>query len=350
MNLQNLNINIDLDIDDCDYIFESAVNRAEHDFYQYNWKPYMADDHISVLLQESISALNIQDGKTYLDCTFGAGGHSRAILQSANCRLIAIDRDPHVKMYADYLAQEFGDRFTFLQGKFSEAKALLANIGVEKVDGILMDLGVSSMQIDTPRRGFSFQQDGALDMRMGEDELSAEELVNELPEEELAGIIFKYGDERQSRRIAKAIVAERAQKRITRTLELANIVRKAIPFYNDGIHPATRTFQAIRIWVNQEMEEIESALNNSVDLLNPAGRLAVITFHSGEDAIVKAFINEKSGKEESVSRYQPFMMSAASKKIIFNNLTRKVIAPSEEEVIRNPRSRSAKLRVAERVG
>jgi 16S rRNA (cytosine1402-N4)-methyltransferase len=323
-----------------------------------NRRPHMVDDHISVLLNETIDGLNPQDGKIYVDCTFGAGGHTKAILERANCKVIAIDRDPHTKIYADYYKKFYGDRLTYVSGKFSELAEHLKTLGIKKVDGILMDIGVSSMQIDTPRRGFSFQNDGPLDMRMGEGmvENSGEgrdafQLVNFAAEEELAGIIYKYGDERRSRAIARAVVNYRLSNgEISRTLQLAEIIKKAVGRYDDTIHPATRTFQAIRIWVNDELGELEQALEASAQALAKDGVLAVITFHSGEDVIVKNFINEKCGKQkETFSRYSPMSLNEVVKPASFQAISKKAIAPSEAEIKNNYRARSAKLRLARKI-
>jgi 16S rRNA (cytosine1402-N4)-methyltransferase len=313
-------------------------------------RPHMVDDHISVLLQETIDGLNPQDGKVYVDCTFGAGGHTKAILERADCTVIAIDRDPHTKVYADYYRKFYGDRLRYVSGRFSDLKQHLASLGIKKVDGVLMDIGVSSMQLDTPRRGFSFQNDGPLDMRMGDESKDAFQLVNFAAEEELAGVIYKYGDERRSRAIAKAIVNYRLSNgEITRTLQLADIIKKAVGRYDDTIHPATRTFQAIRIWVNDELAELEEALASAEEVLAEDGVLAVITFHSGEDAIVKNFINEKSGKRESFSRYSPISLVEPTVTATLKPISKKAIAPTDEEVKSNIRSRSAKLRLARKI-
>ncbi|MDX1948988.1 MAG: 16S rRNA (cytosine(1402)-N(4))-methyltransferase RsmH [Rickettsiales bacterium] len=307
------------------------------------------ESHISVLLKETLEQLNPQDGKTYLDCTFGAGGHSRAILESANCRVIALDRDIHTKQYAEELKQEFGDRFIYLNSKFSDLDEALRSINVSEVDGILFDIGVSSMQIDTPRRGFSFQEEGPLDMRMSDDGLSAEDFINEAKEEEIAGVIFRYGDERKSRQIASAIIRERAKKRITKTTQLANIILSVLGRGKDGIHPATRTFQAIRIYINDELDELKIALKKATQFIKNEGRICVITFHSGEDIIVKNFFREISGYNSGVSRYLPSLETQANQHFSeFELVTRKPILPSDFEIKNNVRARSAKLRVLQR--
>lgn len=304
--------------------------------------------HIPVLLSEVLEGLAPRSEGIYVDGTFGAGGHTRALLGAANCGVVAIDRDSSAEGFAAALKDEYGSRFTFVAGRFANMERLLHEQGINKVDGILLDIGVSSMQLDTSERGFSFLHDGPLDMRMEKNGQNAADIVNSLPERELADIIFRFGDERKSRKIAKAIVAARDAQPITRTRQLADIVREAVRSYNDAIHPATRTFQALRIWVNNELGELEEGLQAAENLLKPGGRLAVITFHSGEDMIVKRFMQKRAGKEETVSRYMP-LPADAGKNITLKLVTRKAIAPSEEEIKRNPRARSAKLRVAERL-
>ena len=303
--------------------------------------------HISVLLQEAVEGLKPKDGGVYVDGTFGAGGHTKALLEAANCNIVAIDRDPHVARFVKELEGKYGSRITFIAGQFGDMVSLLRGEGIEQVDGILLDIGVSSLQIDSAERGFSFQQDGPLDMRMGNQGETAADIINRAEEEELAGIIFKYGDERKSRKIARAIVAARVQQPITTTLQLADIVRQAVRSYNDTIHPATRTFQALRIWVNDELGELERALEGAEELLVPEGRLAVITFHSGEDSIVKRFMQERSGKTEGISRYQP-MPANDGKQPTFELVGKKVIKPQPSELKDNIRARSAKLRIAAR--
>lgn len=299
------------------------------------------------MLKEVITALNVESGKTYLDCTFGAGGYSSAILERADCKLYAIDRDPEVKKYADILNEKYQDKFKLITGNFSDFKALLVKEGVEKIDGIVMDIGVSSMQIDQGERGFSFAKSGPLDMRMSQDGVSAADFVNNYSESEIANVIYNYGGERRSRRIASAIIRERSIEPITTTNKLADIVRSVVPKGKSKIDPATRTFQAIRIWVNDELEQLKKALKQAEEILNIGGRLVVVSFHSLEDVIVKQFLKEKSGKNESVSRYMP--MTESEDNITFKLLKSKAIAPSEEEVSANIRSRSAKLRAAIRV-
>lgn len=304
-------------------------------------------DHIPVLLNEVLRYLKPEDGKVYLDCTFGAGGYSRAILEQANCHVIAIDQDPDVQKYAEQLRQDFPGRFTFMAGNFSQANELLLMNGVTQLDGIVMDLGVSSMQLDQAKRGFSFLYNADLDMRMSQHGVDAKDFINEVEEGELANIIYKYGEERDSRRIARAIIEQRAIEPITTTNQLAKIVRSAIGARKSKIDLATKTFQAIRIYVNKELEALEEILKNSEFLLNKEGKLVTVSFHSLEDKIVKEFLKEKSGNTQSVSRYAPLVEDDKNK--IFKILTRKAVKPSATETAYNPRARSAKLRAAERL-
>jgi len=303
--------------------------------------------HIPVLLPEVITALHPVDGGTYVDGTFGAGGYSRAILGAANCHLYSIDRDPSAQVTAELVSQSFPDRFHFLAGCFGDMAELLPTDLHGKLNGIALDIGVSSMQIDQPDRGFSFQKDGPLDMRMGGNVPTAAELINTLPEEELANIIYRYGEERASRRVAAAIVRERAEAPFATTFELANCVRSVVrKSPKDKIDPATRTFQALRIAVNDELGELERALEAAEYLLAPGGILAIVSFHSLEDRIVKRYMDEKSGRTSGPSRHMP--MSMDSEKPSFKLQSRKAIVASESEARLNPRARSAKLRVAVR--
>lgn len=299
--------------------------------------------HLSVMLPEVLEQLAPKDGEIYVDGTFGAGGYSKAILESADCKVIAIDRDPTVKPYVELLQQQYQSRLQFIEGCFGDLESLLEQHNIGQVNGIVLDIGVSSMQLDQAERGFSFSKEGALDMRMAQSGIDASTLVNETSEEELANIIYKYGGERMSRRIARAIVIARTESPITTTTKLAEIIKKAVRVYNDKIDPATRTFQALRIWVNDELGELERSLQASERLLLPEGRLVVVTFHSLEDRIVKQHMAKKSGKKEGVSRHLPDI--SKNDDIIYKQVT-KAIKPSKEEVVKNPRSRSAKLRAA----
>jgi len=303
--------------------------------------------HISVMLNEVLEYMSPKDGEVYVDGTFGAGGYTRALLEAADCKVYAIDRDPNVKAISDSLAEEFGGRVELLQGKFSDVESLLAAVGVDKIDGMVLDIGVSSMQIDNADRGFSFQKNGPLDMRMSSEGVDAAYVVNNTDETELANIIYRYGGEKKSRRVAKAIVEARQSSPIETTGQLASVVRSVVRMSKDKIDPATRTFQALRIWVNNELGELEDVLKASEKLLSPEGRLVVVTFHSLEDSIVKSFLNEKSGKTSGVSRHVPIMESSIPK-ATFKLLTKKALAASEAEIKTNIRSRSAKLRAAMR--
>lgn len=301
--------------------------------------------HIPVLLNEMLEYMSPKDGEIYVDGTFGAGGYSKALLKAANCMVYGIDRDPSVKVMAAELQKEFPGRIDLLLGKFSEMEDLLAEAGIPKVNGIVLDVGVSSMQIDQPERGFSFMQNGRLDMRMGEDGIDAAYVVNHTPEKELADIIYKYGGERKSRRVARAIVAARVVEPITTTRQLANIVRSVVRASKDKIDPATRTFQALRIWVNDELGELQKALEAAERILLPNGRLVIVSFHSLEDSIVKKFFNEKSGRSPGLSRHAvAYAAPGNDEKCSFGLLTKKAVQPSDQEVDRNIRSRSARLR------
>ncbi|MCL4135918.1 UNVERIFIED_CONTAM: hypothetical protein GTU68_032897 [Idotea baltica] len=266
--------------------------------------------------------LDTADGKTYVDCTFGAGGYSRAILESSNCNLIAFDRDPNVRKFADNLKGEFGDRFSFHNVDFAQIKGKLAD---QKVDGIVYDLGVSSMQIDTPERGFSFQKDGPLDMRMDTSlPLTAEMIVNTYPKDTMADIFYDYGDERKSRHIAHAIVKyrEEAEEPISTTLQLAKIIEKVLG-RGKKTHPATKCFQALRIYINDEFGQVERSLADAPDLLNLDGKIVVVTFHSGEDKIVKKYFNELSGNLPSPNRHDPSALENNSQKYNFKLISKK---------------------------
>lgn len=300
--------------------------------------------HLPVLLNEAITALAPRGGALYVDGTFGAGGYAQTLLEAAQCRLVAIDRDPAAIQRAGRLARLYPDRLAVIEGRFGEMEQLLAGLGIKSVAGIVLDLGVSSPQIDDPARGFSFSKDGPLDMRMSGAGTSAADLVNTLPEKALADLIYLYGEERFSRRVARAIVAARAKAPLTRTGELASVVRSAVPA-GKGIDPATRTFQALRLEVNDELGEIARALHAAERLLAPGGRLVIVSFHSLEDRIVKEFLRERSGLAAGISRHRPDVTAQAPS---FMLLTRKAVRASAAEIARNPRARSAKLRAAER--
>ncbi len=304
--------------------------------------------HQAVLLKEVIANLKPEKDGTYLDGTFGAGGYSRAILEAVQCNLFAIDRDESAKKFAEKLTKNFPDHFVFLSGKFSESERLLSEQNAPKLDGMVFDIGVSSMQLDDRSRGFSFDSEAKLDMRMDQNSFpSAFEVVNESSEKELAQIIKEFGDEPKARQIAKKIIAARAVKPITSCQELAQIVRSLYYGYSKT-DPSTRTFQALRIFVNQELEELKAALASSLTLLKKGGRLVVVSFHSLEDSIVKNFLKEESGLSQTFSRYQPISEQQNSSKN-FHVLTKSAISPTAEEIAANPRARSAKMRVAVRI-
>jgi 16S rRNA (cytosine1402-N4)-methyltransferase len=302
-----------------------------------------AERHIPVLLDEVIAGLDPRPGETHVDGTFGAGGYTRAIL-AKGANVIAFDRDPDAIAEGQALEQESGGRLTLVSGRFSQMAEALDARGVGAVDGVTLDIGVSSMQIDRPDRGFSFQADGPLDMRMSREGMSAAEFVNEADEADIADVLHDYGEEPRARRVARAIVAARP---ITRTSELAEIVRRALGHRpHDKKDPATRTFQAIRIHLNDEIGELEGGLQAAEKVLKPGGRLAVVSFHSLEDRIVKRFLRQRSGATPAGSRHRPDA-SASGPAPSFEAVAKPVRA-GEAEVARNPRARSATLRVARR--
>lgn len=302
--------------------------------------------HAPVLLDEVIAILAPRKGGIYLDATFGGGGYTRAILDAADCKVIAVDRDPEAFQRAQDMAAEFPGRLLPAQGRFSNMEALAQQLGFEQIDGVAADFGVSSFQIDGAARGFSFMRDGPLDMRMDLVGPTAAQIVNKLGEKELAQIFKAYGEERAANRIARAIVKARAEESITTTTRLSNIIERAAPERDPHKHPATRVFQALRIFVNDELSEIGLGLTAAEQLLGPGGRLAVVAFHSLEDRIVKNFLIERSGRSANPSRHMPDPQS--SKKASFRMLTRKTVTPGDVELQNNPRARSGRLRAAER--
>ncbi len=310
---------------------------------------YYSQNHYPVMLPEVLDALSPKDGGVYVDGTFGAGGYSRAILDMADCMVYAIDRDPDAIDRACLVKEEYGSRFKFLSGCFGDVGMLLSDAGVDCVDGFVLDVGVSSMQIDQLERGFSFRFDGLLDMRMdnSSDVQTAADIVNNYDAKDLANIIYEYGQERLSRRIAKAIVSRRNEKEFKTTGDLAEVVRSIVPKKpNDKIDPATRTFQALRIAVNDELGELDRALSASEDILTDGGRLVVVSFHSLEDRRVKNFLRDKSGSVDKGSRHLPVQCYEKDPAIFELPMRNKAIKPSKEEVEENPRSRSARLRYA----
>ncbi|MGB6222226.1 16S rRNA (cytosine(1402)-N(4))-methyltransferase RsmH [Haloferula sp.] len=299
--------------------------------------------HVSVLPRETAQWMNAGQGKFIIDGTLGGGGHSEAFLK-AGARVLGVDRDPEALAHASQRLSVYGDRFHAWQGNFAELGDHLAGQGGERADGLLLDLGVSSRQLDAAERGFSFRGEGPLDMRMGPAiNLTAAEVVNEWSEAELLKILWEYGEEPKARRIVRAILARRSERPFTTTTDLADCIEKAVP-RSGRTHPGTRTFQAIRIAVNDELGSLERALESSVDLLKPGGRLLVITFHSLEDRIVKRFMRDRS----KVWLDQPdWPEPRLNPRLTYKLLQRKAVAPSDEEIRVNPRARSAKLRVAE---
>lgn len=307
-----------------------------------------AAGHVPVMLAEVLHALAPRAGGRYLDATFGGGGYTRAILEAAACTVWAIDRDPEAIARGAALAARHPGRLHLLHGRFGDMLALLAGAGVSALDGVVLDLGVSSFQLDDPSRGFSFRADGPLDMRMGKDGPGAADLVNTLPERELADLLFSLGEERLSRRIARAIVAARAEAPILTTGRLAGIIRAVVPPDRSGIDPATRSFQALRIRVNDELGEIERALDQAARLLAPGGRLVVVAFHSLEDRIAKRFMAGAAGRNVGASRHDPAALTARSAPR-FRLITPRALRPTEAETATNPRARSARLRALERL-
>ena len=304
--------------------------------------------HIPVMLPEMLEHLAPRDAASYLDATFGGGGYAAAILAAASCTVWAIDRDPDAIARGAALAARYAGRLHLLQGRFGDMLDLLGGRGVTALDGIVLDLGVSSFQIDDPARGFSFRADGPLDMRMGREGPSAADLVATLDESELADTLYQLGEERLSRRIARAIVAARSEAPIATTAQLARIVRGVVPPDRSGIDPATRSFQALRLRVNDEMGEIVRALDAAARLLAPGGRLVVVSFHSLEDRLVKRFMAESAGRAPLPSRHHPGGQLARPA-AAFGLLTGKAVRPRSNETHANPRARSARLRAMERL-
>jgi len=300
--------------------------------------------HIPVLLAEVLEHLSPRAGEVILDGTFGGGGYARAILDTAPCTVWAMDRDPEAIARGAELAAANPGRLHLVEGRFGEMIAHLAAHGVTALDGVVLDLGVSSFQIDTPGRGFSFRADGPLDMRMSRAGPSAADLVNSLPERELADLIWEFGEERFSRRVARAIVKARAEAPFETTLRLAETIRMAVPRDPSGMHGATRSFQALRIRVNDELGEIERGLAQAMRLIAPGGRIVVVSFHSLEDRIVKRAFLKAAGRTPGTSRHDPGALLAPRGEAPFALLTPRSIRPGAEECAANPRARSAHLR------
>ncbi len=300
--------------------------------------------HVPVLLPEVLTALAPADGETYVDGTFGGGGYARRVLDAADCKLYGIDRDFDAIARAEAFS-ESEPRLVPLLGRFGDMDALLFNAGVSEVDGVMLDIGVSSFQIDEGDRGFSFMRDGPLDMRMGQTGPSAQDVVNEMGVADLTSIIRQLGEERQAKRIANAIVAHRKTARFEGTLQLADCVEEAVGGRRGKkTHPATLTFQAIRMFVNDELGELARGLAAAERILRAGGRLVVVTFHSLEDRLVKQFMRLRSGMVSGGSRYMP--ERAKGPEPTFDLRQRKAIEPSDAEIQANPRARSSRLRVA----
>jgi 16S rRNA (cytosine1402-N4)-methyltransferase len=303
-----------------------------------------APRHVSVLGREAVEMLNPRDGGIYVDATFGAGGYSRSILAVSGTRVVGIDRDRSAIAGGFDLVDGSEGRLTLVEERFSNLADVCSRLGFDAVDGVVMDVGVSSMQLDQAERGFSFRLGGPLDMRMGHDGPTAADVIARASETDLANIIYIFGEERHSRAVARAIVAARREAPITTTQALADIVGRVVRAKPNEIHPATRTFQALRIFVNEELDELRVALSAAEHALKPGGRLVVVSFHSLEDRIVKNFFAER-GKPAGGSRHLPEVVQVPPS---FRILTKRPVTPGETEISANPRARSAKLRAAER--
>jgi 16S rRNA (cytosine1402-N4)-methyltransferase len=305
--------------------------------------------HVPVMLGEVLTVLAPRDGATYLDATFGGGGYAQAILDAAACTLYAIDRDPAAIARGAALLARHPGRLNLIEGRFGEMLVRLRELGVTRLDGVVFDLGVSSFQLNDAERGFAFRADGPLDMRMGRDGPTAADLVNRLPEAALAALLFELGEERRARAIARTIVAARREAPIVTTGALAALIRRVVPPDASGIDPATRSFQALRMHVNDELGEIERGLAQAAALLAPGGRLVVVAFHSLEDRLVKRFFAAAAGRAPAPSRHDPARLRASRRTAEWRLLTRHAVRPGEAEVRSNPRARSARLRAIERL-
>lgn len=308
--------------------------------------PTNTASHIPVLLDPIMAAIAPVNG-VWLDGTFGAGGYTRALLDAGAERVLAVDRDPEVFQRAEFWANQYGARLVMIAGEFGQLDLLAARQGGQPLDGVVLDIGVSSMQIDQPERGFSFMQDGPLDMRMSQSGTSAADIVNTADEKTLADILFHYGEERASRRVARTIINKRKIAPITTTLQLAEIISACLPRPKPGqVHPATRSFQALRIAVNDELRQLVDGLSAAERALKPGGILAVVTFHSLEDRIVKRFLQARSGDGPKGNRFAPELEIDEPR---FERMTKKAVTASDSEMAGNPRARSAKLRMARRL-
>ena len=295
--------------------------------------------HIPVMLKEVLETLSPKDGEVYVDATFGNGGYTKAILDSANCKVIAIDRDPSVEKRVAEIKDQYKDRFEFRKGTFGDIASLIN----QKVNGVVFDIGVSSMQLDDGFRGFSFNKEAELDMRMSMSGTSAKDLVNSLDEKELADLLYLYGEEKKSRQIASKIISYRKTKEIETTTELAEIIYSVLPKKHNQIDPATRSFQALRIAVNDELRQLEYGLKGALEITNEEARIVVVDFHSLEDRIVKDFFSKNSSKKVHTSKYKAQEKADDGKILSFAS---KAIIATDEECKFNPRARSAKLRYA----
>lgn len=304
--------------------------------------------HIPVMLNEVLENLSVKDNGIYVDGTFGNGGYTSAILDSANCKVIAFDRDETVLHRVNQLKEKYGDRFIFFQERFSQIYPTLLKNNISMIDGLVLDIGVSSMQIDTAERGFSFRFDAPLSMAMGQNDLDAKEIINNFSEDELSDIFYKYGEEPRSRAIARRIVSVRGNKPITTTFQLVDIIKNfAGEWQATKIIP--RIFQALRICVNDELGELCTVLNDSEKILKSGARLVVVDFHSLEDRMVKNFIKEKTEIKKTTSRYLPDIANENIQNLSFKIVQKNAILPTMDEVKKNPRAHSAKLRVIEKI-
>lgn len=313
-----------------------------------NYSAIDINGHFPVMLNEVIDLLQPKSEAVYIDATFGGGGYSKAILSAANCNVWGIDRDPDAIRRGQKIVDDY-PTLRLLQGDFAQLETLAHENNIQSLDGIVLDLGVSSFQLDEAERGFSFRFDGPLDMRMSKSGKTAADLVNQLSETELADILWYYGEERFSRRIARAIIQDRLEKPFETTQQLANLIKRVVPSKKNEINPATRSFQALRIAVNDELTQIRQVLTSALSLLKPDGKLIVVSFHSLEDRIVKEIMNQATGNIASPSRHHPQSLYQKSELIKFESLTHKPLRPSKHETLLNPRSRSAKLRAIKRL-
>ena len=304
--------------------------------------------HTPVMMKQAIEALNVRNKLDYIDATFGGGGYSEEILKKADCNLLSIDKDPSVKNYAHKLKIKYKKRFTFINSNFVNLESILKKNNKTSVSGgIVADLGVSSFQLEDFNRGFSFNKDGPLDMRMSGEGITAKELIYSLDEKELAKILWEYGNEENSRSIARVIVKERGREEINTTFKLVKLIQRVKKDYKRKKHPATKSFQALRIATNKELISLKKLLTISEKILLPGSRLVVVTFHSVEDRIVKLFFKEISGNTENLNRHLPQVIK--DKKVKFKFINKKPLLPSIDEIKSNKRARSAKLRVVERM-